>query len=113
MGLALLSALAFAQYTLTDDDVDVTGGVIQSCSYDFAITDIIIPDTQNGQAVIGIADAKTVHWIDYDYIEGVFEGKGITGLVLPSTIQFIGQRAFRTNEMKVLDLDKCQSLLSF
>lgn len=33
----------YAQYTLTDEDVVVENGVIMSCSYDFAIKDIIIP----------------------------------------------------------------------
>lgn len=35
-----------AQYTLKDSDVEMTtDGLIQSCSYDFAIKDIIIPAT--------------------------------------------------------------------
>lgn len=43
-----------AQYILTDDDVEVTDGIITKCTYGFAIKDIIIPDTLDGQPVIGI-----------------------------------------------------------
>ena len=33
-----------APYTLTDDDVEVVNGVIQSCSYAFDLKVIIVPD---------------------------------------------------------------------
>lgn len=111
-------------YTLQDDDVEVLDGVIQSCSYQFAIRDIMIPDILDGQEVIGIA---------YNYSAG-FAKRELTGLQLPSTIQFleystfsnnlltnvdfsscpvlarIGSNAFFRNKLKTLDLSGCSSL---
>ena len=74
-------------YTLTDDDVEVTSGIIESCSYDFAIKDIIIPDNLDGQNVIGIGD---------NY---VFYSKGIASVQLPSTLETIGDWAFGNNSL--------------
>ena len=73
-------------YTLTDADVVVTNGIIDSCYYDFEIKDIIIPDTLNGQAVIGIGDY-------------LINNKGITSAQLPSTLQVIGEGAFQSNSL--------------
>ena len=92
-----------APYTLTDDDVVVTDGIIQSCSYDFTMKNIIIPDTLDGQTVIGIAGMR--------YPNGVFIYKGIITLELPSTIETIGSTAFRENELTNLDLSNCNSLV--
>jgi hypothetical protein len=50
--------LSMAQYTLSDDDVVVMDGIIQSCSYDFTIKDIIIPEILDGQTVKGIAQQQ-------------------------------------------------------
>jgi hypothetical protein len=79
------------QYTLKDEDVEVnTDGLITSCSYDFAYTDIIIPETLDGITVKGIEDKS---WT------GVFDSKGITSLQLPNTILHIGDYAFTDNEL--------------
>jgi hypothetical protein len=91
-----------AQYTLTDDDVVVSGGIIQSCSYDFAITDIIIPATLDGQSVTGV--------LDRDWGSGVFYNKGITSLVLPASINHIGNFTFRGNPLVSVDLSACIAL---
>jgi len=78
-------------YTLQDEDVEVnTDGLITSCSYDFAYTDIIIPEILDGITVKGIEDKS---WT------GVFESKGITSLQLPNTILHIGDYAFSDNEL--------------
>ncbi|MDA3879346.1 MAG: leucine-rich repeat protein, partial [Prolixibacteraceae bacterium] len=87
-------------YTLTDDDVVVENGVITYCSYNFAITHIIIPETLDGQAVTGIADDRS----------GVFYGKRITSVSLPSTIESIGANAFYETPMTTLDLSNCSAL---
>ncbi|HQN92530.1 MAG TPA: leucine-rich repeat protein [Prolixibacteraceae bacterium] len=71
-------------YTLTDDDVVVNKGVIISCSYDFTASMIIIPETLDGQLVIGISDY-------------VFSKKGITSVTLPPKLKFVGRNAFEGN----------------
>ncbi len=86
-----------AQYTLTDDDVVVTGGIIQSCSYDFAITDIIIPATLDGQSVEGIRDGGYVS-------DGVFYYKGLTSIELPASLTHIGDYAFCSNSLTEINL---------
>jgi hypothetical protein len=91
-------------YTLTDYDVVVTDGIIQSCSYSFAQKDIIIPETLDGQTVIGIADQESSN--------GLFEHKGIESIVLPSTIEIIGDYAFAYNSLSSLDLSACSALIS-
>ncbi|MBN2820269.1 MAG: leucine-rich repeat protein, partial [Bacteroidales bacterium] len=92
-------------YTLTDNDVVLTNGEITFCSYNFANTDIIIPDTLDGQVVKGIANAATA-------TEGVFYNKGISWLQLPSSIQYIGEYSFCLNStLETLDLSRCSALL--
>lgn len=94
---------AIVRYTLTDDDVIVTNGIIESCSYDFQFTDIVIPETLDGQSVIGVKDAGVVD-------EGLFYSKGITSLQLPLSMQNIGNYAFYSNFINSLDLSVCTSL---
>ncbi len=74
-------------YTLTDDDVVMLDGYIQSCSYNFELTDIVIPETLDGQTVIGITDGDS-------WNTGVFYYKGITSLELPNTLEYVGEYAF-------------------
>ncbi|MBN1112509.1 MAG: leucine-rich repeat protein [Bacteroidales bacterium] len=88
-----------SRYTLTDNDVVVTNGVIESCSYDFAIKDIVIPETLDGQTVVGIAD-------DYNDDSGVFGNKGILKVKLPNTLTHIGLLAFSNNELTNVDIPK-------
>ncbi len=80
------------QYTLTDDDVVVEKGVIKSCSYNFAIKNIIIPSVLDGQTVIAIET--------YGPASNTFIDKGITGLVLPATLKKIGYEEFKENKIK-------------
>jgi hypothetical protein len=84
-------------YTLTDEDVVVINGVIQSCSCDVSRKITVIPDTLDGQAVTGIGIS-------------VFEAKGLVGLSLPSSIQVIGKESFSSNDLKHIDFSKCRSL---
>lgn len=78
-------------YTLIDDDVEVVDGIIVNCSYDFTISDIVIPETLDGQTVLGI---------DYN----VFSNKSITNVDLPNTLTSIGKGAFYTNELSSLTI---------
>jgi hypothetical protein len=94
-----------APYTLTDEDVVVTGGVIESCSYHFAFKDIRIPEMLDGQVVTGIADG------DPEFgLRGVFSSKGIYKLNLPSTLESIGSHSFAYNKLMRLDLTSCTAL---
>ncbi|WP_372746009.1 leucine-rich repeat protein, partial [Lutibacter sp.] len=83
------------QYTLTDDDVVVTDGVIMSCSYDFTLTDIIIPETLDGQTVTEI-------WGDPGISGSAFVEKGITSIVFPETLLKIGRYTFYKNELSTV-----------
>lgn len=91
-----------AWYTLKDDDVIVTDGTIDSCSYNFLLKNIIIPKTLDGQSVYRIADALNN--------DGVFENRGIISLNLPISITNIGKRAFANNKITSLDLSACSAL---
>ncbi len=76
-----------AQYTLQNQDVTIDSrNFITACSYSFANTNIIIPDTLQGVPIKGIGIAA-------------FEGKGITSVVLPSILEKIEGTAFRTNAL--------------
>lgn len=101
-----------AQYTLTDEDVVVVDGVIEKCTYGFAINDIVIPDTLDGQTVIGIDNRDDLDPVPVSEREGVFTNKYITGLKLPSSIEFIGDFSFRANLISDLDLTACSALRS-
>lgn len=91
------------QYTLTDADVVVENGVIMSCSYDFSIKNIVIPEMLDGQTVTGITNGTT-------YYNGVFCNKGITSVTLPATLKSIGSHAFHGNSIASLDLSNCTAL---
>lgn len=90
--MVLCSSVLNAQYTLKDTDVVVTNGIIESCSYNFAIKDIIIPPVLDGQAVTGIKDASYSSY-------GVFYNKRLTSVVLPDGLTHIGDYAFYYNSI--------------
>lgn len=96
-----VSYTAMASYVLKDEDVVMNNGVLESCSYDFSFTDIIIPETLDGQTVVKIGDPYTNN---SGISRGVFELKGITSLVLPLELDSIGKRAFSSNNIEKLDL---------
>lgn len=73
-------------YTLTDDDVVVEGGVIVSCSYNYQSRCITIPSLLDGQTVVGISSR-------------VFKKKNIIELSLPNTLESIGLEAFYGNNI--------------
>lgn len=91
-------------YTIQDADVTIVDGVITEFIYDYTETSITIPETLQGQTVIGIADDNT---------EGVFEANGITEVFFPSTLQFIGNRAFYGNDIVALNMDDCTQFERF
>ena len=102
ISLNLLHVSTLAQvYTLQDTDVVIENGNILSCSYDFSIKNIIIPEVLQGQTVIGIAEDAP----------GVFASKGIEAVEIPATIQYIGVGSFTSNEIEILDLSQCTSLV--
>jgi len=88
-----------AQYTLSDSDVVVEEGVITSCSYNFELKNIIIPDTLDGQTVTGIDS-----WVLFN--------NGISSVTLPANLETIGDYAFYWNDIATLDLSNCTSLTS-
>lgn len=79
-----------AVYTLSDDDVEVVNGTITSCSYNFALKNIVIPATLDGQAVTAIADATNSE-------NGIFSRKKLTSVIFPATLEKIGDYAFYEN----------------
>ncbi len=83
-------------HTLTDEEVYVNNGYIDSCFYDFSVKYIIIPDTLDGEKIIGIADGEK---INYNKVTGIFAKKGIKEIQLPSNLQHIGDYAFYDNEI--------------
>ena len=89
----------FIPYTLTDNDVEMEEGVIKSCSYDFELKNIIIPQTLDGQTVISIGPG----W-------NTFERKGITAVQLPATLQSIEMSAFNANEISSIDFSGCTGI---
>jgi len=96
--IAILTTLMVSaqSYTLTSDDVIVTNGVIESCSYDFAIKDIIIPEKLDGQNVTAIGNNSYY----------LFKSKGITSVQLPSTLERIGSEAFFLNNLTSITIPK-------
>jgi len=104
LALAIIfnSKIYAQQYTLTDNDVVVENGVILSCSYNFILTDIIIPDILDGQTIIGIDDSP--------YGQGVFSEKSITSVQLPSMIKFIGYKAFFINQLSTVNISNCPNI---
>lgn len=90
---------AIFEYTLTDNDVIVKNGIIESCSYNFFAKDINIPTILDNQIIKGIADKE------YKY-EGVFYNKGIRNVNLPNSIEFIGSYSFSKNKIINLNIPK-------
>ncbi|NME69345.1 leucine-rich repeat protein [Flammeovirga aprica] len=82
---------AIFAHTLTDEDVTMKDGLIVECFYDFELTNILIPETLQGQKVIGIEDGKEDN--------GVFSNKGITRVFLNDSIEYIGDFALSDNEI--------------
>lgn len=92
-----------AYYELTDEDVVVENGFIKSCSYNYTFKDIIIPDTLDAQAVIGIEN----HLLNpYP----IFSSRSLLSIQLPTTLRKIGDDAFYANKLTALDLSDCPDL---
>jgi len=92
-------------YTLTDDDVVVENGVIISCSYNFAIKNIIIPNILDGQTITSIGDSfanKSIYTIQLPtYLEYIgtstFRNNMLKNITIPSSVTYIGDAAFSDN----------------
>lgn len=96
MVLACITPILQAQYTLTKDDVTIEyGTIVESHSWpsDWGTTDLIIPDSIDGQLITGIGD-------------DMFDQYGITSVKFGNEITFIGVWAFSENALKVLELPK-------
>lgn len=91
-------------YTLTDEDVVVEEGFIKSCSYSFLFPEVSIPSQLDGQTIVGIADGSSS--------TGIFYNKGITGLVLPNTLKYIGKFAFYNNNISSINFNELINLES-
>ncbi len=92
-----------AIYTLTDDDVEVVDGTITSCSYNFALKNIVIPATLDGQTVTSIADATSTQ-------TGIFALKDLASVTFPTTLEKIGDFAFYENLISAIDFSPLTSL---
>jgi len=88
-------------YTLTDDDVVVENGIIQSTSYDSNYKFVTIPEELDGQTITGIKAISE---------NGIFSHKGIYELTLPTTLEELCSAAFGWNNLKTIDLSRCENL---
>jgi hypothetical protein len=92
-----------AQYTLTDEDVEVVDGDIRNSVELFVKLflnkEIIIPDTLDGQAIRWISGSNTL-----------LKNKGLTKITLPSTLYGIRAGAFADNPLDSVNLSACSSL---
>lgn len=101
-GIQYLIAAPITTYTLTGADITINDdGLITHCSYDFSITNIIIPSVIKGKTITGVADGP---------LGGVFENKGITALSLPVTFTKIGTRAFNSNSINNINISNLNAL---
>ncbi len=96
-------------YILKDSDVEVddNGKIIQCNISDFNKEEyyngtIGIPETLHGKKVRGILSSSNNI--------GVFSDKGINDLILPNTLEEIGESAFSNNSISTVDFNKCISL---
>ncbi|MCT4639223.1 MAG: leucine-rich repeat protein [Bacteroidales bacterium] len=87
------------QYTITDDDVVVENGVIKSCSYNFEIKDIIIPEILDGQVVKSINGSPDP---ENDTEPFGFCRRRLKSVKLPGTLTSIGDFAFAVNNISTL-----------
>ncbi len=100
------SYTALIKYTLTDDDVVVTKGVITASTYDYRSHYIVIPDTLDGQQVVSIGEIWKEN-SDGPYAEGIFQsfnGKYLVGVDLPKTMDTIGINAFGWNQIENIEI---------
>ncbi|MBN2614007.1 MAG: leucine-rich repeat protein [Bacteroidales bacterium] len=99
--LLLATLSAYTQYVLLDADVTVENGAIIKCStssVDWGTGDIVIPEILDDQRVREIK-------------QSAFESKGITSVVLPQSLEIIGDRGFAMNEMVDLTIPKSVTYL--
>ena len=119
-----LNALAQTptKYTITSNDVSVNSeGIILSCSYNYAIKNIIIPaEFADGTKITGI-DKKVFSNIGLTGVElteglltiadSAFYNNSLTGtLTLPASIKTIGRYAFKSNNYSVVTFQPLSSI---
>lgn len=91
-------------HNLTSEELTIDKtGLITQCSYDFTNKKIAIPEVVNGKTIIGIKG---------NLLGGVFENKGITAVIFPSTMKIIGCRAFRNNMITLTNISLLPSLVT-
>lgn len=78
-------------------------GTLEITDYDESCgTDVVIPETIGGYTVTEIADGR------YDYntssFTSAFANKGITNVVIPNTVTYIGYATFYNNNIKSLEI---------
>jgi len=91
-------------YVLTDDDVVVENGVIVNCNY-IGGTALKIPKNLDGQIIIGIKDNMPNSQVG-------FENQNIVSLILPNTIETLGDYVFNSNPISSINLNDCKKLRS-
>ncbi len=89
--LVALFVATKAQYTLTDDDVVVVDGVIDE--YTGTATEIIIPETLDGQTV-------------YTVGRSAFADKSLTSVIMANSIVHLETSAFQRNELTHVTLSE-------
>lgn len=110
--LALAAVTSLLSYTLTDNDVYVSNGVLHSFN-NRVQKEIVIPEILDGQTITVIGEnafermeltsvelPSTVTRID----SGAFSSNGITSLSIPASVDSIGPYAFSLNVLKELTI---------
>ncbi len=79
-------------------------GTLSITSYDITCgTEIVIPEEIAGYKVTKIADGK---WDSNLGFISIFYNKGITKVTIPSTVTYIGDNAFTSNDITYLSLEE-------
>nr|WP_319398299.1 leucine-rich repeat domain-containing protein [uncultured Carboxylicivirga sp.] len=84
-------------HTLNSEELEIEDGVITACNYNFLSKYITIPSEIEGQLITGIDDAENQR-------DGIFYGKGIREIKLPSSLKKIGQMAFNNNSISSITI---------
>ncbi|MBS2100519.1 leucine-rich repeat protein [Carboxylicivirga linearis] len=108
--VTLFPISAQIDYILQDNDVNIDeNGYITDCLYDFSVheegTNLTIPEILQGVVVKGINNAKLISsgWTLFDST-GVFQHKKLLALHLPSTLEFVGKKAFYDNRIEKMEI---------
>jgi hypothetical protein len=116
--------IVLVPYTLTNDDVEVVDGVIVSCDYNYAGTQIMISGELDGQTIVGLGESlfsdQVIASIDLStctslatigkktfYNVGQMFDFDFSAL---ASLNFIGDYAFGYSDISSIDLSACTEL---